>query len=111
MLQTCHHQARHLLEDRDDLVWKGDRCIENYRDWGTAHNCCPYCGYRHQVWYLSWKRNIKQWRKNNQVGIFVRFNQDDELGYGQRDEFRYLTKHQCCFLDLTIGQFEDIISK
>ena len=102
-------QARHLLEDRDDLDWKSERCLENYRDWGTAHTRCPYCGYRHQVWYLHWKRNVKEWKKNNQIGVFVRLNQEDELGYGQQDELRYLNKHRYSFVDLTLSQFEVLI--
>ena len=103
-------EARALLKDRSDLNWKTEKCLEKYRDWGTAHNRCPYCGYRHQVWYMYWKRNIKKWlkqkKKNGQIGIFLRYDKTSELGYGQQDEFRYLKKHNYCFLDLTIDEFD-----
>ena len=99
--------ARKLLQDRSDLNWLSEASIGDYKDWGTVHNRCPYCGYKRQIWYLEWKKNINKWRKSGQLGIFIRQDRYSELGYGQQDEFDYLNKRKKKhnFIDLTIDEF------
>ena len=94
------------LNDRNDLEWDGPDKILHYKDWGTAHNKCPYCGCKHQLWYLAWKKNIKKWAKSSITGIFVRLDNQSVLGGGQQKELRYLLKKKYNITDMTFNRFK-----
>ena len=96
--------SRNLLNDRKDLNWNGKNTILNYKDWGTAHNKCPYCGCKYQKWYKKWKENIKEWKKLNILGLFIIIDKD--LGLGQQKELCYLKKKKYKF---KIIKHEDLI--
>lgn len=100
-----------LLGDRTDLIWdKKKKIIINYKDWGTAKNKCPYCGYKYQIWYLTWKKNIKQWKTTNQKGYFVRLDSKRKLGLGQERELKYLKKKKINFKEINYSELHRLIN-
>lgn len=100
--------AKCLLSDRNDLL-RGENVIFQYKDWGTAKNRCPHCGYKYQKWYLAWKENINKWKTTNQKGIVVIM--DTPLGEGQRKEICYLRKKNYSYQTIKFSDYQRFINK